>query len=172
MGIHQFKLSMVPQAYFDRIGSPVPSMLTKEDIDRGERADTGWWASLQPTPQALTRLREICPNDKSWGETEEYVTSEIWGSDLRIWREKGRVWLLTFRFSPTADDRALLDRFVDIARDEHCLLLDSDTGSLFEPETEVVTEHLSRSTAMRFLRDPQSAISEAARAARETDDRD
>src|SRR6266481_311613 len=90
MGLHQFKLSMLPRTYFDRIGSPVPAVLTKEDIDRGERADSGWWASLQPTPQALTSLRQLCPHEKSWGETEECVTSETSGSDLRIWKEQGR----------------------------------------------------------------------------------
>lgn len=162
MGVHHFKLSLVPRAYFERLGSPVPPLLTDEDVDRGESAD-GWWSPLQPTEQAVSRLRQLCPTDKSWGETEEFVTSETWGSDLRIWREQGRVWLVTFRFSPAADDRALLDRFVAIARDEHCLLLDAETGSLFEPDDEVVTERLRGSRAMRFVRDPQSTIIEAAR---------
>jgi hypothetical protein len=154
MGVQHFKLSMVPKAYFERIGLPAPPMFTKDDIDRGERVDTGWWASIQPTPQALAGLRHICPTDKSWGETEEFVTSEPWGSDLRIWKELGRVWQVTFRFSPVADDRTLLDRFVSFARDEHCLLLDAETGSLFEPDFETVAEYLHRSRAMSFVRDP------------------
>src|SRR5208337_1350788 len=147
MGVHHFKLSMVPRAYFERVGSSVPATLTEEDVDRGESVESGWWASAQPSSQALASLRQICPTDKSWGETEEFITSEPWGSDLRIWREHGRVWLVTFRFSPAVDDHTLLDRFVAIARDEDCLLLDAESGSLFEPDDKAVTEHLQKSRA-------------------------
>ena len=154
---------MVPRAYFERVGSPVPSALTEQDIDIGHSEDAGWWSSVQPTSETLARLRHLCTTDNSWGETEEYVTSETWGSDLRIWKKQGRVWLVTFRFSPTSDDHTLLDRFVAIARDEHCLLLDAETGSLFEPDDEVVAERLRSSRAMRFVRDPRSTIIEAAR---------
>lgn len=164
MGVHHFKLSIVPREYFERIGLPVPSVLTAEEVDRGENANSGWWASLQPTAQALERLRHLCPTEKSWGETEEFVTGGTWGSELRIWREQGRVWLVTFSFSPTGDERILLDKFVTIAREEHCLLLDAETGSLFEPDETVVAERLRASRAMRFVRDPQSSIVEAATA--------
>lgn len=163
MGIHHFKLSMVPIAYFARIGSPVPVTLNEEDIDRATSTDDGWWPSLQPTPQALARLRSLCPTAKSWGETEEFVTSEPWGSDLRIWKERGRIWQVVFRFAPITDDLTLLNEFVAIAKDEHCLLLDTDTCMLFEPEAAVVAEHLRSSRAMRFVRDPQRVIIEAAR---------
>jgi hypothetical protein len=163
MGVCHFKLSMVPRAYFERTGLPVPLVLTVEEIEHGENVKTGWWVPLQPTPQTLARLRKLCPYDQSWGETEEFVTREPWGSDIRIWKEQGRVWLVTFRFSPTADARTLLDQFVAIARDEHCLLLDADTGSLFEPDDTVVSERLRDSRAVRFAKDPQATIIEATR---------
>jgi len=163
MGIFHFKLSLVPRAYFERKGSLVPAVLAEMDVDQGESEEDGWWSSLQPTEQTLTRLRQLCLNDKSWDETEEFVTSETWGSDLRIWWEQGRVWLVTFRFSPMVDDRSLLDQFVAIARDEGCLLLDAETGSLFEPVDELVTERLRNSQAMRFVQAPQPTIIEAAR---------
>ena len=163
MGVHHFKLSLVPRAYFERTGSPVPALLTDEDVDRGQKADTGWWSSAQPSEQALVRVRQICRTDKSWGETEEFVTSEPWGSDLRIWKEHGRVWQIGFRYSPTADDISLLREFVAIAREEHCLLLDSNTGALFEPDDAIVLEHLRSSRAMRFVRDPERTIIQAAR---------
>jgi hypothetical protein len=162
MGVHHFKLSMLPRAYFERSGSPIPSVLNEVEIDRGEGADAGWWSSIQPSEQALARLRQLCPTNNTWGEAEEYVTSETWGSDLRIWWEHGRVWSVTFRFSPVADDRTLLDRFVSIARDEQCLLLHRQTGSLLEPVDEIVTERLQSSRAMRFILDPERAIIEAA----------
>lgn len=162
MGVHHFKLSLLPRAHFERSGLPAPSVLTEAEIDRGESTETGWWSSIQPTEQALARLRQLCPTNQTWGETEEYTTSESWGSDLRIWWEHGRVWLITFRFSPGADDRSLLDRFVAVARDEHCLLLDGQNGSLFEPVDEIVSKHLQSSRAMQFIRDPKRAIIEAA----------
>jgi hypothetical protein len=163
MGAHHFKLRMLPREHFERFGSPMPSVLAEEEIDRGESAEAGWWSSVQPSEQALARLRRLCPTNKTWGETEEYVTSETWGSDLRIWWEHGRVWSVTFRFSPVADARTLLDQFVTIARDEQCLLLEVQTGSLFEPYDEIVTARLQSSRAMRFVRDPHRAIMEAAR---------
>jgi hypothetical protein len=163
MGVHHFSLSMVPREYFERTGAPVPTVLTNEDIDRGENTTSGWWASLQPESQTLSRLRQLCPTDKSWGETEEFVTGGTWGSDLRIWKDQGRVWLVTFRFSPIADDRTLLNQFVAIARDEHCLLLDTDTGSLFEPDNTIVSERLRDLQAMRFACEPQATVLDAAR---------
>jgi hypothetical protein len=165
MGIHHFTLYLVPRSFYERMDLPVPTTITEEDVERGESVDAGWWSPLQPTEQTLTRLRNLCPTKKSWGETEEFVTSEKWGSDLRIWKEHGRVWLVTFRFSPAADDHVLLDQFVAIARDEHCLLLDAETGSLFEPDDQMVAERLHASRAIRFVRDPQNTILESTRKA-------
>jgi len=162
MGSHHFELSMLPSAYFDRRGVPRPSALTEDDIDRGESPDTGWWSSDQPSEGAVSRLRQLCPIKKDWGETEERVTSETWGSDLRIWRERDQVWSVTFRFSPCVDERSLLDRFAAIARDERCLLLDRASGELFEPADATVSERLKTSRALRFAIDPRGTLIEAA----------
>ena len=162
MAAFHFKLNLLPKAYFDGDCHSVPSRLTAEDIDRGEDPNTGWWSSHQPTPEALGRLRQLCLTDNSWGDTEEYVTSE-WGSDLRIWWEDGRVFSVTFRFAPRADNRSLLDQFLAIAREGHYLLWDSDTKAVFEPDDAVVIEHLRVSRAVLFLKDPARAILEAAK---------
>lgn len=156
MGVHQFKLTLVPKERFR-----CPATVTEDEVDRIESEPGGWWALRQPAPETLDCLRQLCPNDKSWGETEEYRTSETWGSDLRIWKENERVWLVTFRYSPASDDLALLQRFAEIAREERCLLLDVQTGVLFEPDGETVMKHLRESRAMRFVSDPTGAIVDA-----------
>lgn len=110
----------------------------------------------------MSQLRELCPTNTTWGETEEYVSNVDWGSDLRICWEHGHIWAIAFRFSPLADSRALLDRFVAIARDEQCLLLEERTRAVFEPADDLVSAHLQNSRAVRFMRDPQGTIIEGA----------
>ena len=160
MGLHHFQLSMVPKSYF---GTHAPATISANEIEKGQNANHGWWSAHQPSPETLKRSRELCLIDKSWGDTEEYVTSEKWGSDIRIWKTNEKVWDITFRFSPVSDDLKLLQRFVGIARDANCLLLDSETGELLQGDDTVVIERLGRSKAMRFVRDPKSAIVEGAR---------
>jgi hypothetical protein len=82
---------------------------------------------------------------------------------LRIWKEQGNIWGITFRYSPTADNILLLQRFTAIARDELCLLLDYDSGALFEADDAIVAEHLRNSHAARFMSDPKGTIIQAAK---------
>jgi hypothetical protein len=50
MGVHHFSLSILPRAYFERNGSPVPLVLTEEDIDRSPAIRSGDCASAMPLP--------------------------------------------------------------------------------------------------------------------------
>lgn len=163
MGVHQFKLSLVPKSYYEHQHFDAPARLSPEEVERGGHPENGWWASSQPTAQMLGRLRALLPKDNSWGETEEFTTSAPWGSDLRIWKERDIIFGIDFRFSPTADSRSLLDCFVAIARESRCLLLEPETGSMFEPENSRVSEHLNSSRAMRFTRDPKGTIVKSAK---------
>lgn len=163
MGVHQFMLTLVPKSYYECQRSVAPAKLSPEEIERGGHPENGWWASNQPSAQMLGRLRALLPKDESWGETEEFTTSAPWSSDLRIWKENNIIFAIDFRFSPITDSRCLLDCFVEIARESRCLLLESETGSMFEPENSSVSEHLNSSRAMRFTRDPEGAIVESAK---------
>lgn len=163
MGIHHFALSMVPREFFEHTSFPIPSVLGDDDTDRGENPANGWWSSAKLSSQILSRLRQLCSIDNSWGETEEFVTRGTWGSDLRIWRERGQIWQVTFRFSPVTDGRILLDQFIAIVRDANCLLLHPDTGLVIEPDDSKVAELLQDSPAVGFACDPQKALFEAAR---------
>lgn len=92
----------------------------------------------------------------------EYLSTHEWGSDLRMWKDGGRVWSMVFRFSPGADEWALMQRLLAIARREGCLLRDQHSGAVFEPEEKLVWVRLAQSRAARFLQNPMSTVREAA----------
>jgi len=124
----------------------------------------GWWSLCQPSQRFLAVIRTLLPKDESWGETEEYVSAQEWGSDLRVWRTDGKVCSVVFRFAPGADEWSLMSRFLALVREEKGLLLDPSTRVVFEPDEAAVLERLRTSRAMHFLRDPESAILAAAHA--------
>jgi hypothetical protein len=154
MGIFHYKVSLVPRAYF---GGEIPASLSETETQRGE-----WWVAHPPSAGLLTALRALLPEDKSWGDIEEYASIGDFGSDIRIWKDAGRVEGIEFRFSPVADEWALMQRFVDIARVEQCLLLEGGSGALFEANEELVRQRLASSHAVDFIRDPAATIVRAA----------
>lgn len=160
MGVHHFKLAVVPKAYF---GQQLPAVLSETDRDRGEDGTSGWWASHPPSEQFLSAIRALLPTDKSWGETEEYVSAGDWSSDVRVWKDAGKVWGITFRFSPVSDGWPLMQRFLAVVRDEQCVLVEERSGAVFEPEEQIVRERLTASRATQFVRDPKGTIVQAAR---------
>ena len=162
MGVHHYKLAVVPRAYF---GQQLPVTLSAADIDRGEDFPASWWASHPPSKLFLSGIRALLPHAKPWpgGEVEEYGSSGDWCSDIRVWKDGGRVRHITFRFSPVADAWQLMQQFLALARDEQCLLLEEQSGVLIEPAEKLVRERLDASCAMQFLRDPKSAVVQAAK---------
>ena len=160
MGVHQYHISLLPRAYFE---SEIPAIITDAELDVVESKEFGWWTKGQPDQNSLNRLRGLLPYDKSWGEVEQYNSKGEWCSDLRIWKRNGRVWGIDFRFSPSVDDWELMNRFLKVAREEKCVLREHRTGAVFEPHEDIVLERMNRSLAMRFVRDPASAVIQAAK---------
>jgi hypothetical protein len=160
MGVHHYKVALLPRAYF---GQQLPATLSEADRARGEDVAAGWWASYPPSARFLTAVRALLPTDKSWGETEEYVSAGDWSSDVRIWKDAGRVWSITFRLSLVSDQGSLMQQFLSVARDEQCLLLEEGSGAVIEPNEEIVYKRLAASRAMQFVRDSAGTIVKAAR---------
>jgi hypothetical protein len=160
MGVYHFHLTVVPRAYFDQ---KLPIVLSEAEIEQGDDGSCGWWASHPPSEHFLVAIRNLLPTDKSWGETEEYVSADDWSSDVRVWKEAGRVWGITFRFAPISDGWPLMQRFLAVARDEQCVLIEEKSRSVFEPDEQTVRERMAASHAMQFVRNPESAIVQAAR---------
>ena len=160
MGVHHYKVSILPRAYF---GQQLPATLSEADRKHGEDVASGWWAFHPPSARFLTAVRALLPSDKSWGETEEFVSAGDWSSDVRIWKDASRVWSITFRYSPVSDPWSLMQQFLSIARDEQCLLLEETSNAVIEPDEEIIRERLAASRAMQFVRDPAATIVQAAR---------
>ena len=122
------------------------------------------WKGLEaPSHDFLNALRELLPNETSWGEVEEFKSEGTWGSDLRIWWEEGILENIEFRFSPAADSLELLHRFAGLVRVEGYLLVDRKSGQVFEPIDEELKPRLASSRAARFLSDPMGVIIEASK---------
>lgn len=160
MGVFHYKLVVVPRVYF---GHRMPANLSEANIERGEGLASGWWAAHPPSEQLLAAIRAFLPTVKSWDETEEYVSTDVWGSDVRVWKDAGRIWRITFRFSPVADGWSLMQRFLALMRDEDCILFEEPSGTVIEPDEEIVRERLAASRAMHFVHDPDGTIIQAAK---------
>jgi hypothetical protein len=89
MGVHQYQIALLPRLIFN---SGIPSALSEVEIERGEEAAIGWWAKFPPSQNLLIQLRSLLPVNKSWGATEEFVSQDEWGSDLRIWKNGEKAW--------------------------------------------------------------------------------
>ena len=166
MGVHHYKVELVPRAHFESRGLPIPPAITEGEMEQGQSLVSGWWAAHPPSSQLLSGLRSLLPLDKSWGETEEFVSTDDWGSDVRIWKENGKVWSITFRFSPVVDGWPLLRQVLSFAQSEKCLLLEVESGTVLEPDEKSLRERLLASQAMRFVRDPMGTILKTARTLR------
>jgi hypothetical protein len=135
MSVFHFKLVLVPGAYFLERAVRAGTRLTVEQRDFGESPGTGWWFVHPPSPRLLERMRQLLPIARFWGETEEYVSADQWGADLRIWKTNGKVWHIAFRFSPIAGCWPQLQRFLAVAEAEECWLVEARSGLLLEPMT-------------------------------------
>ncbi len=64
--------------------------------------EENYWVDEQPHPEVLRRYRALLPDDKAWGETEEFRSNENL-SVLYIWHEHNRVWSLQFEYAPVTE---------------------------------------------------------------------
>jgi hypothetical protein len=151
MGAHHYQLALLPRAFADDASD-----------DLWERDDL--W-SEQPPSALLRELRSLLPNETSWGEVEEFDTADDWGSDLRICHDgqrDGPVESIVFRFSPVADSREVLERFLTTAARHGLLVYARASRCILQPRIEIVERDLKQSTAYRFISDPGAALLEAA----------
>jgi hypothetical protein len=153
MGAYHYQLALLPSAFADDVSD-----------DLWERDDL--W-SEQPPSALLRELRSLLPNEASWGEVEEFESADEWGSDLMIVHDgqrDGPVESIVFRFSPVADSREVLERFLATAARHGLLVYARASQCVLQPRIEIVERDLKRSTAYRFISDPGAALVEAAAA--------
>ena len=156
MGAHHYQLALLPSAFAD------------DASDDLWEVDDHW--PEQPPSTLLFELRSLLPNETSWGFVEEFESENDWGSDLRIFHDdqpddderNGPVFSIVFRFSPVADSREVLERFLTTARQHGLLVYARESRRILQPTIEIVEPDLKQSTAYRFISDPYGALSAAA----------
>jgi hypothetical protein len=161
MGVHHFSLALAPRAYF---AGQLPGELSESDFERGEDPSLGWWALHPPSDDLLLAIRSLLPNDRAWpgGEVEEYTSDGEWESDVRIFKEEGRVDGITFRYSPVSSPWSDVQRFLSIARLHGCVLVEVRSRYVLEPDDDTVAETFQASRSAKFTRDPAHTLKEAA----------
>ena len=152
MGIFHYKLEIVPKQYVETFADPLP----KDLLNNGLLP----WLQVKPNEEMLNNLRVLLPNDNSWpgGDVEEYVTNNEWGSDCRIWKENGRVESIEFRYSPGADNWDLMEKFIGIVKKCEYKLVNLRSGKVLNPEEYEIKYDISKSVAIKFLKDPEGTI--------------
>ena len=161
MGVHHFELHALPCSLLQRHLSGGHSVASLEDLEWLPEQDA------QPSETFLSRLREMFPNDTSWGPVEEYESNNDWGSDVRIWhigepRLDYPIDTIAFRYSPTGDPVETLEAFVTSVRAEDSLLFSRELCDWVKPEMDIVCDKLEMSHAFLFTRDPGRALVERA----------
>ena len=158
MGIYHYTVQIAPRSWRDgRSSDAVSAAELKKGID--------FWACHEPpTSSFLAKVRALLPLDRSWGDTEEYQSRAQFGSELRIWKDDSKIWLVEFKYSPVADNLSLLHELVAAARHEDYLLVEVESGAVLVPQEHVVQQHLLNSRAWKFAQDPEATFHEAIRA--------
>jgi hypothetical protein len=157
MGIHQFQVEVIPKSY---LGNPPLEFFSKDQMQEGLDP---WRNESIPPQEFLEALRNLLPDSKHWGEVEEYESSGVWGSDLRIWWKDSALENIEFRYSPASDPWALMQKFAELVRSASYLLVEQKSGFVFEATEENLRRLLAESSASRFLQDPEGTILEGAK---------
>ncbi len=149
MGAHHFQIKFLP------IGAR-PTWNAQGERD-------GWLLANHDVPTVVAaKLRALLPKAEHWGSCEEFVSSDDWGSDIRMFSQDGRIVEIGFRFAPGRDPIELLRSIVDLAREAHCDLLVGSTREILPADFAAVFSALQKHRAFRFLSDPVGAVKEAA----------
>lgn len=156
MGLHQYKLEIVPKRYVEDLKSPLPKKYLRDGLYP--------WLNEEPDNYMLNQLRDLLPNDNSWpgGDVEEYITDNMWGSDCRIYKESGKVENIIFRYSPGVDKWDLIISFIRIVDKYGYVLVNLRSGQVLNPDENEIKSDLLNSVVFQFIQDPEGTIIKAA----------
>ncbi len=155
MGVHHYKIEAIPH---------ILGQDCKESLSDWINENSTWSKSI-PSKNFLDSLRKLLPTEESWGSTEEYVSNNKWGSDLRILKnedDENIIEDINFRFSTIVDEYKYLKRFLEICLEENCLVFSEETGEVLKPIFEIVEKDLKTTRAFKFISNPENTIVEAA----------
>ena len=141
MGAFHYKLEVVPKRF---VGDPPLANVPLSEIQEGLNP---WAEPPPPSNHFITELRSLLPVDRSRGETEEYVSLNEYSSDLRIWRDQGKVENIEFRYNPYADNWSLMQNFIAIVKAETCMLVETRSGAVLPPDEVVLKARICDSNA-------------------------
>jgi hypothetical protein len=137
MAAFHYKLEVVPKYYF---GELLPTNVPLHEVEEGL---SPWTSPPYPSNKFIAELRCLLPVNKSWGETEEYVSGSDYSSDVRIWRENGKIENIEFRYNPHCEGWSLMQKFLQIVNAESCVLIETRTGAVLLPEEAIIRDRIN-----------------------------
>ena len=136
MAFYHYKLEVIPRSFVEN-----PSRLTisMSEIQQGLNP---WLNNSPPPDDFFTHLRALLPINKSWSDVEEYVSAQNYGSDLRIWYNEDSLENIEFRYSPSIDAWVLMQKFINIVKQQDYLVVEVKSGLVFPPDEEILKQRL------------------------------
>jgi hypothetical protein len=119
----------------------------------------GWWSDNQPSVGFEKQIDLILPQRGSWS-----ASMRMWGQQhgddahiVYIDDNKNRVEEIGFRVDANAISPELVRRICILARQLGCVLMTADY-EILAPDESMVLAAINRSTAKRFVDDPESTL--------------
>lgn len=165
MAVWHFKFSLVPtQGIIAEHGSLVtklpeygstPGRETLQEIEDAEYSN--YWRKAGLSPAALTRLTQLLPPMPSWVPDAKMFGEEE-GNRIELWEDDINCMLDLRTFS-----KELLQAIVETASDAQCKLVLHGSGTVIEPDMQVVLERIVASDAYAFCAEPMKFLREKGR---------
>ena len=154
MAIWQYRLILIPEEVLLRKYDALPLAIPMELAE-----DFGWWSDSQPSAGFEQQIDLILPQMDSWS-TSMRMWGQKHGDDAHVVyadESKIRVEEIGFRVDANTISPELIRWICILARQLRCVLMTAEYEILAPDESTVLTA-INRSTAKKFVDDPDSTL--------------
>ena len=154
MAIWQYRLILIPEEILISKYGVLPLAIPMELAE-----EFGWWSDHQPPAAFEQQIDLILPRMDSWSACQR-MWGRKHGDDAHVLyadENMNKVEEIAFRIDASAISPELVRRICVLARQLRCVLITAEYEILVPDESMVLTA-INRSTAKRFVDDPESTL--------------
>lgn len=159
MALWQFTLDLIP------ISAARVNGINEIHMSREQLGEIELGITVEQMPDLFKKLGELLPEKKAWSRD-----LRIWGDekshDVQIWFEGARIEAFQLRLDVANPSSLLVKGMCRLACDLECIFATRD-GKIIQPSVEEIVKAMMRSSATRFVRDPQGYIKAAIQAGKD-----
>lgn len=158
MAIWQFRFSLLPELGIIREHGGVPPELESmkpvnpDDPLALEGHCPNYWADQPKSPLELDDFKTLLPPMESWSK-DALMFGYSHGHQIELWKDD-----LTCKIDMRAFDPDLLEKCVELAGLNGCLLALHENGQVLPADRHAVLEACQRSRAVKFVCDPTKTL--------------